>query len=149
MVGTRSVNVIIWALFFVVIFGTGALSGVLAVAFRSIGFVSKLLAEGIEEIDAGQVEAIRAMGGSPLDVVIYGIVPQIKPAFVGVATYRWDINVREATVIGFVGAGGIGVYLDTSINFFQWSNVLTILIAILGIVIISEVVSAYLRKKVS
>lgn len=149
IVGTRSVNVIIWALFFVVIFGTGALSGVLAVAFRSIGFVSKLIAEGIEEIDAGQVEAIRAMGGSPLDVVVYGIVPQIKPAFVGVATYRWDINVREATVIGFVGAGGIGVYLDTAINFFQWSNVLTILIAILGIVIVSEVVSAYLRKKVS
>nr|WP_217255546.1 hypothetical protein [Natronococcus occultus] len=89
------------------------------------------------------------MGGSPLDVVVYGIVPQIKPAFVGVATYRWDINVREATVIGFVGAGGIGVSLDTSINFFQWSNVLPILIAILGIVIVSEVASVYLRKKVS
>ncbi|WP_049922361.1 phosphonate ABC transporter, permease protein PhnE [Halopiger djelfimassiliensis] len=149
IVATRSVNVIIWALFFVVIFGTGAISGVLAVAFRSIGFVSKLIAEGIEEIDPGQVEAIRAMGGSPIDVIVYGIVPQIKPTFVGVATYRWDINVREATVIGFVGAGGIGVKLDTAINFFQWANVLTILIAILVVVIFSEVVSAYLRKKVS
>ncbi len=148
IVGTRSVNVIIWALFFVVIFGTGALAGVLAVAFRSIGFVSKLLAEGIEEIDPGQVEAIRAMGGSAFDVVVYGIVPQVKPVFVGVATYRWDINVREATIIGFVGAGGIGVELITAIEFFNWSGVLTILIAILGIVIVSEVVSAYLRTKV-
>ncbi len=147
IVGTRSVNVIIWALFFIIIFGTGALAGVLAVAFRSIGFVSKLLAEGIEEIDTGQVEAIRAMGGSPFDIMVYGIVPQIKPTFVSVATYRWDINVREATIIGFVGAGGIGASLDASIDFFQWSNVLTILIAMLGIVLVSEGVSAYLRGK--
>ncbi|GAB7021030.1 phosphonate ABC transporter, permease protein PhnE [Halostagnicola bangensis] len=148
IVATRSVNVIIWALLFIIIFGTGALAGVLAVAFRSIGFVSKLLAEGIEEIDPGQVEAIRAMGGSPFDVVVYGIVPQIKPTFVSVGTYRWDINVREATIIGFVGAGGIGASLDASIDFFQWSNVLTILIAMLGIVIASEGVSAYLRAKI-
>lgn len=148
IVGTRSVNVIIWALFFIIIFGTGALAGVLAVAFRSIGFVSKLLAEGIEEIDPAQVEAVRAMGGSPFDVVVYGIVPQVKPTFVSVATYRWDINVREATIIGFVGAGGIGASLDASIDFFQWSNVLTILIAMLGIVLLSEGVSAYLRTKI-
>ncbi|MDJ1433147.1 phosphonate ABC transporter, permease protein PhnE [Halostagnicola sp. A-GB9-2] len=147
IVGTRSVNVIIWALFFIIIFGTGALAGVLAVAFRSIGFVSKLLAEGIEEIDPGQVAAIRAVGGSPFDVVVYGIVPQVKPTFVSVATYRWDINVREATIIGFVGAGGIGASLDASIDFFQWSNVLTILIAMLGVVLVSEGVSAYLRGK--
>ncbi|WP_255171380.1 phosphonate ABC transporter, permease protein PhnE [Natrononativus amylolyticus] len=149
IVATRSVNVIIWALFFVVVFGTGALAGVLAVAFRSIGFVSKLLAEGIEEIDPGQTEAIEAMGGSPMDVVIYGIVPQIKPVFVGVTTYRWDINVREATIIGLVGAGGIGVELSTSVDFLQWGRVSTILLTILGVVIVSEVVSAYLRKKVS
>lgn len=149
IVATRSVNVIIWALFFVVIFGTGALAGVLAVAFRSIGFVSKLLAEGIEEIDPGQTEAIEAMGGSPMDVIIYGIVPQIKPVFVGVTTYRWDINVREATIIGLVGAGGIGVELETSIDFLQWGQVSTILIAILAVVLVSEVVSAYLRKKAS
>lgn len=149
IVATRSVNVIIWALLFVVIFGTGALAGVLAVAFRSIGFVSKLIAEGIEEIDPGQTEAIEAMGGSPMHVAIYGIVPQIKPVFVGVTTYRWDINVREATVIGLVGAGGIGVQLNTSVDFLQWPRVATILLAILGVVLVSEVVSAYLRKKVS
>ena len=145
---SRSVNVIIWALVFVIVFGSGALAGTLAIAVRSIGFCSKLIAESIEEIDPGQVEAITATGANSIEAAIYGIVPQIKPAFIGVATYRWDINVRASTIIGFVGAGGIGVELNTSINFFAWGQVLTILIAILGIVIISEVVSAYLRRKV-
>jgi phosphonate transport system permease protein len=145
---TRSVNVIIWALIFVVLFGSGALAGVFAVAVRSIGFVAKLLAEAIEEIDRGQVEAVRATGAGPVTVLIYAIVPQIKPAFVSVSTYRWDINVRASTIIGFVGAGGIGVALTTSINTFAWDKVLTILIAILGVVIFSEAFSAYVRRKV-
>jgi phosphonate transport system permease protein len=145
---TRSVNVIIWALLFVIIFGSGVLAGVLAIAVRSIGFCSKLIAEAIEEIDPGQVEAMKATGANPIEVAIYGIAPQIKPAFIGVSTYRWDINVRSSTIIGFVGAGGVGVELNTAINFFQWQRVLTILLAILAIVIISEVVSASLRRKV-
>lgn len=146
---SRSINVIIWALIFVIVFGPGALAGTFAIAVRSIGFVSKLLAESIEEIDPGQVEAITATGASGVERVIYGIVPQIKPAFVGVTTYRWDINVRASTIIGFVGAGGIGVELTTSINYFRWANVLTILLAILGVVVFSEVFSAYMRRKVS
>lgn len=146
---SRSINVIIWALIFVIVFGPGALAGTFAIAVRSIGFVSKLLAEAIEEIDPGQVEAITATGASSIERMIYGIVPQIKPTFVGVATYRWDINVRASTIIGFVGAGGIGVELTTSINYFRWANVLTILLAILGIVVFSEVFSAYMRRKVS
>lgn len=146
---SRSINVIIWALIFVIVFGPGALAGTFAIAVRSIGFVSKLLAEAIEEIDPGQVEAITATGASSIERVIYGIVPQIKPTFVGVTTYRWDINVRASTIIGFVGAGGIGVELTTSINYFRWANVLTILLAILGIVVFSEVFSAYMRRKVS
>jgi len=145
---SRSVNVIIWALVFVIIFGSGALAGTLAIAVRSIGFCSKLIAEAIEEIDPGQVEAVKATGANTVESAIYGIAPQIKPAFIGVATYRWDINVRASTIIGFVGAGGIGVELNTSINFFAWQQVLTILLAILGIVIFSEVTSAYLRRKV-
>ena len=107
-----------------------------------------LALQPVQEIDPGQVEAIQATGANSVEAAIYGIVPQIKPAFIGVATYRWDINVRASTIIGFVGAGGIGVELNTSINFFAWGQVLTILIAILGIVIISEVVSAYMRRKV-
>ena len=145
---SRSVNVIIWALVFVIIFGSGALAGTLAIAVRSIGFCSKLISEAIEEIDPGQVEAIKATGANSIEAAIYGIAPQVKPALIGVSTYRWDINVRASTIIGFVGAGGIGVELNTAINFFQWQRVLTILLAILGIVIFSEFVSAYLRRKV-
>ena len=146
---TRSVNVIIWALIFVVLFGPGALAGVLAIAVRSVGFTAKLLGEAIEEIDHGQVEAVSATGASTFLTFVYGIVPQIKPAFISVATFRWDINVRASTIIGFVGAGGIGVALQTNINYFKWDAVLTILIAILGIVLVSEGISAYLRGKVS
>jgi hypothetical protein len=79
----------------------GSLAGVLAVAERSIGFVSKLLAEGIEEIDRGQVEAVMATGATRLQTLLYAIVPQIKPVFAGICIYRWDINMRESTVLGF------------------------------------------------
>lgn len=148
IVTTRSVHVIIWALIFVVIFGTGVLAGILAVAFRSIGFIAKLLAEEIEEIDLNSIEAVQATGASGFDVLVYGIVPQIKPAFVGISTYRWDINVSEATIIGFVGAGGIGVELAARVDFFDWNGVLTILIAILLVIVASEVISAWTRAKV-
>lgn len=148
IVTSRSVHVIVWALIFVVMFGTGTLAGILAVSFRSIGFLAKLLSEELEEIDPTAVEGVRATGANGFEVFLYGVVPQVKPAFIGVATYRWDINVREATIIGFVGAGGIGQALLTQVNFFAWNAVLTILIAILGIVIVSELVSAYLRAKV-
>ena len=87
---SRSVNVIIWALVFVIVLGSGALAGTLAIAVRSIGFCSKLVAEAIEEIDPGQVEAITATGANSIKVAICGIVAQINPAFIGVATYRWS-----------------------------------------------------------
>lgn len=146
---SRSVNVIIWALIFVVAFGPGALAGVLAVGVRSIGFIAKLLAEAIEEINPNQVEAVTATGATGMQRLIFGVLPQVKPALVGILTYRWDINVRAATILGFVGAGGIGAQLTRQINTFNWDAVLTILIAILIVVIFSEVISAYLRQKVS
>nr|WP_241430597.1 phosphonate ABC transporter, permease protein PhnE [Natronorubrum sulfidifaciens] len=145
---TRSVNVIIWVLVLVLLLGPGALAGVVAIGIRSVGFIGKLLAEAIEEIDMTQVEAMTATGASRLETAVYAIVPQVKPAFIGIATYRWDSNVRASTVIGFVGGGGIGSLLMSQINQFQWANAMTILIAILGIVLFSEVVSAYARKKV-
>lgn len=145
---TRSVSVIIWALLFVVIFGPGPLAGVVAIAVRSIGFIGKLLAEAIEEIQPRQPEAIRATGGNAVDVMVYGIVPQITPAFVGITTHRWDINVRSSTVLGFVGAGGIGTELFAVLDFFRWDAALTILIAILVVVLVSEGISAVIRGKI-
>ncbi len=148
IVASRSVHVIIWAIVFVIVFGTGTLAGILAVAFRSVGFLAKLISEEIEEIDRTAVEAMDATGASGLKTMIFGVVPQVKPAFIGISVYRWDINVREATIIGFVGAGGIGMELQTRINFFDWNGVLTILLAILVVVIFSELLSAWIRGKV-
>ena len=142
---TRSVHVIIWAMLFVVMVGPGAFAGMIAIAVRSVGFVGKLLGEEIEEIEFDQVEAVRATGASSIQVLLYSVIPQIKPALVGIGVYRWDINVRSATILGAVGAGGIGVQLFNAVDAFQWSAVLMILIAILGIVLISETLSARAR----
>ena len=109
LVASRSVNTVIWGLVFVAIFGPGALAGVAAVAARSVGFLAKLIAEAIEEADAGQVEAIRATGAGTAQVYLIGILPQVIPVVLGTTVYRWDINIRESSVLGFVGAGGIGL----------------------------------------
>jgi phosphonate transport system permease protein len=147
LVGSRSINTVIWGLLFVAIFGPGPVAGICAVAARSIGFVAKIVAEAIEEVDAGQIEAVEATGARTLQVYGVAILPQVLPVLIGTAIYRWDINVRESSVLGFVGAGGIGLYLYASINQFAWSQVLVILIAILVIVILSEFVSAYVRAR--
>jgi phosphonate transport system permease protein len=142
---SRSVNTIIWALFFVVVFGSGPLAGAVAIAFRSVGFLGKLLGEEIEEIDFGQVEAVRASGASAVQILLYGVLPQVKPALVGLSIYRWDINIRDSTVLGFVGAGGIGVQLFRAVNAFAWQSVAMVLLVILGVVVVTESLSAYTR----
>ena len=149
MVVTRSVDTLIWALIFIIVVGPGSLAGVLAVAVRSIGFVSKLFAEGIEEIDAGQVEAIAATGASRGQTLLYAIVPQVRPVFTGVCIYRWDINVRESTVLGIVGAGGLGFALNEAILGLEWSRVGLILVVVLVVVVLSEAFSAFARRRVT
>lgn len=148
LVLSRSINTVIWGLVFVAIFGPGPVAGICAVAARSIGFIAKLVAEAIEEVDAGQIEAVESTGASTLQVYGVAILPQILPVLIGTSIYRWDINVRESSVLGFVGAGGIGLLLYASINQFAWSQAIVILIAILGIVIISEALSAYVRSRI-
>ncbi|MBK1874444.1 MULTISPECIES: phosphonate ABC transporter, permease protein PhnE [unclassified Marinobacter] len=148
LVSSRSVNTIIWALLFVAIFGPGVLAGILAVMFRSVGFIGKLMGEAIEEIDRRPVEAMEATGASKMKVVLYAIVPQVMPAFFAIIILRWDINIRESTVLGLVGAGGIGVLLQGSIDMFAWQTVATILLAIVVLVILGEALTSVLRKKV-
>jgi phosphonate transport system permease protein len=145
IVSTRSINSLIWALLLIAIIGPGVFAGVIAIAIRSIGFCAKLLYEAIEEIDQTQVEAITATGASRWQVMAYGIVPQILPAFAGIAVFRWDINIRESTVLGLVGAGGIGLQLSSSLNVLAWPQVSLILLVILAAVVISEWVSAKVR----
>jgi phosphonate transport system permease protein len=139
IVSSRSINSLLWALMLVTIIGPGVLAGVLAIGFRSIGFCAKLLYEAIEEIDVSQVEAVTATGASG---------PQILPVFVGISLFRWDINIRESTVLGLVGAGGIGLQLSASINTVAWTQVSMILLVILSTVIVSEWVSAKVRHAI-
>lgn len=145
IVSTRSINSLIWALLLIAIIGPGVFAGIIAIAIRSIGFCAKLLYEAIEEIDQTQVEAITATGASRWQIMAYGIVPQILPAFAGIAVFRWDINIRESTVLGLVGAGGIGLQLQSSLNVLAWPQVSLILLVILAAVVISEWVSAKVR----
>ena len=111
--------------------------------------MGKLVAEAIEEIDEGTVEAIEATGASRLQVLWYGILPQVLPVIYGTTVYRWDINIRESTVLGFVGAGGIGILLYSSINQFLWQEVAVTLMVVFGVVLVSEYVSATVRQRVT
>ncbi len=149
LVASRSVNTVVWGLLFVAIFGPGPLAGIWAITFRSIGFMGKLIAEAIEEIDEGTVEAIEATGASRLQVLWIGILPQVLPVIYGTTVYRWDINIRESTVLGFVGAGGIGILLYSSINQFLWQEVTVIMMSVFGVVLFSEFVSATVRQRIS
>jgi len=148
LVASRSVNSLVWALLFVAVFGPGPLAGMLAIAFRSIGFVGKLIGEAIEETAPGPIEALAAAGGTKSAQIWYGYWPQIKPAFWSIVLLRWDINVRESAVLGLVGAGGIGMVFDTALNLFQWDRVATVLVAIFAVVVIAEVVVTQVRKRV-
>jgi phosphonate transport system permease protein len=148
IVASRSINALIWALLLVAIIGPGLLAGIIAIALRSIGFIGKLLYEAIEETDARQIEAITATGASGAQVLSYGIVPQVLPAFWGITVFRWDINIRESAILGLVGAGGIGLKLEASLNTLAWSQISVILLLILGTVVVSEWVSSKVRHAI-
>lgn len=149
IVTSRSVNELVWGLVFVVFFGPGVVAGVAALTMRSLGFMAKLVSESIEEINHGQVEAIRATGANGAKVFIYGVLPQVMPIIIGTSIFRWDINIRQSSVIGLVGAGGIGILLTSSMNLFRWQNVSMILISIFVVVLAGEYISATIRKKLT
>lgn len=146
LVASRSVNSIIWALMLVVLIGPGILAGILAIAFRSVGFVGKLVYEAIEEAPELPVTAMETTGAGRAQTLAFGLVPQVLPTMAGVSVYRWEINIREATILGLVGAGGIGMALQASIDSLAWSRVSVILLVILGTVVVAEWVSARVRK---
>ena len=148
IVASRSINSLIWAMLLVTVVGPGVLAGIVAIALRSIGFVGKLLYEAIEEIDHVQVEAIQATGAGRLQIINYAVVPQILPAVVSTVVFRWDINIRESTVLGIVGAGGIGLPLAASVDTLAWPQVSLIFCVILLTVFVSEWVSGKVRQAV-
>ncbi len=148
LVASRSVNSLVWALLFVAIFGPGPIAGVLAIGFRSIGFVGKLLAEALEEARPGTIEALKSTGAPPMTLLSKGYWPQIEPSFWSVALFRWDINIRESAVLGLVGGGGIGVALDSALNNLYWDQVGLVLFVIFVVVILTEMFTSFVRGKI-
>ena len=144
----RSLQEIIVAIFLVAMFGFGPFAGFLTLVFATIGFLAKLLAEDIEEIDETQAEAIRATGASWWQLVNYAVQPQVMPRLIGLSLYRFDINFRESAVIGIVGAGGIGATLNTAIDRYEYDSAGGILLIIIGIVMLAEYGSGFIRKRI-
>ena len=134
------------AILFVQAVGFGALAGILALVVSTIGFVSKLFAEVVEEISAKQVEAVRATGASFFAVLIFGVFPQVMARFVGLTVYQFDSNLRNSTMVGIVGGGGIGAPLFTAYQRFDYDVVLTILLIIIGLIMIAEFISLRIRR---
>ena len=144
---SRSIHEIVWALFFVAVLGLGALPGIFAIAVRSVGFIAKMSAEAIEDIKPGPIEAIRATGANRLQVLLYAILPQVIPQVIGVILFEWEINIRRSAILGLVGAGGLGLVFFRQMNTYNYHGVTTVILAILGIIIIGEIVSHFTRKR--
>ncbi|PRY95665.1 phosphonate transport system permease protein [Hasllibacter halocynthiae] len=145
----RSFHPVIVAIVFVKAVGFGPFAGVLTLVVYSIGFVAKMLAERIEEIDFGQVEAMRAAGAPFLPTMFYAIVPQIMPRQIGLAIYQLDSNLRASAVVGIVGAGGIGATLANAFGRYDYDFALAITIVIVGAILVSEGVSGQIRKRLA
>ncbi|CAN5758653.1 phosphonate ABC transporter, permease protein PhnE [soil metagenome] len=145
----RSFHPVIVAIIFVKAVGFGALAGILTLIVYSLGFVGKLLAEAIEEVDYGQIEAIRASGAGYFKVLVYAVFPQILPRQVGLSIYQLDSNLRASAVVGVVGAGGIGGTLMNAFRRFDYDFALAILMVLIAIILVSEGISGRIRRGLS
>lgn len=145
---TRAFHSLIVGIVFVTAVGTGVFAGILTFMFSTIGYWAKLMAEDIEDIAGRKLDSVRAVGATPLQILIYAVVPQVMPRAVGLTIYRWDSNIRGSVIIGIVGAGGIGLTLLNSYRRYEYDVTLAILLIIIVIVLVGEVVSAYIRARV-
>ena len=145
---TRSINELILALIFVSAVGLGPFPGVLALALHGIGMVGKFFAESIEEIDEGPLEALRATGAGPLQVVAFGVLPQVITAWIATVLYRFEVNLRQATVLGMVGAGGLGFELVNSLKLFKYQETATCIVVVTLMVVVADTLSSRLRQMI-
>ncbi|MEM6622312.1 MAG: phosphonate ABC transporter, permease protein PhnE [Pseudomonadota bacterium] len=148
MDAARAINELVFALIFVAAVGLGPLAGVLALAIHTTGTLAKLFSEAVEAIDPRPVEGIRATGASRLQEIVYGVVPQVLPLWISFSLYRFEANVRSATVLGIVGAGGIGMSLSEALRGFDYASGAAILLIILVTVSIFDIFGSLLRKVV-
>ncbi|MEM5317927.1 phosphonate ABC transporter, permease protein PhnE [Paraburkholderia sp. JHI869] len=144
----RAINEMVFAMLFIVAVGLGPFAGVLALWVHTTGVLAKLFAEAVEAIDPRPVEGVRATGASPLDEIIYGVLPQVMPLWISYALYRFESNVRSAMVVGMVGAGGIGVVLYEEIRSFDYQQTSAVLIMVIVVVTAIDLISARLRARV-
>ena len=144
----RGINEIILALIFVAAVGLGPFAGVLALTVHGAGMLGKFFAEAIEELDQGPIEAMESAGCSTPRIILFAILPQVLPAWLGVALYRLEANIRVSTVLGMVGAGGIGFELMTTMKLFEYENTAACVLVILALVFAADLISARLRKLV-
>ncbi|KAF0813874.1 Phosphate-import permease protein PhnE [Andreprevotia sp. IGB-42] len=142
----RAINEMVFAMLFIVAVGLGPFAGVLALWIHTTGILAKLFSEAVEAIDPRPVEGIRSTGASPLEEVIYGVIPQVLPLWISYSLYRFESNVRSASVVGMVGAGGIGVILYEIIRGFQYAETCAVMIMIVITVSLIDLVSAQIRK---
>ena len=145
----RSVHEMIWTILLVALLGFGMLPGALALTLFCIGFTGKLFSEAIEAVEPGQVEAIRASGANLMQVFVFAVLPQVRVAWTGITIYTWDVVFRAATVVGFFGAGGMGWYLRESVQRVASKDVAAILLSIIAVVVVSELLSAWLRNRIA
>jgi phosphonate transport system permease protein len=146
MDATRAINEMVFAMLFVVAVGLGPFAGVLALWIHTTGVLAKLFSEAVEAIDPQPVEGIRSTGASALHEIIYGVIPQVMPLWISFTLYRFESNVRSASVVGMVGAGGIGVVLWEIIRGFQYAETCAVMVIIVLTVSMIDLVSARIRK---
>ena len=146
MDAARAINEMVFAMLFIVAVGLGPFAGVLALFVHTTGVLAKLFSEAVEAIDPQPVEGIRATGANALEEIVYGIIPQVLPLWISYSLYRFESNVRSASVVGMVGAGGIGVILWEIIRGFQYAETCAVMIIIIVTVTVIDVVSARIRK---
>ncbi len=149
IMASRSVHEMIWTIVLVAIVGFGMLPGTLAMTLFCIGFGGKLMTEAVESVRKGPIEAIRATGAGPLQTFVYAVLPQVRVAWAGIAIYTWDVVFRASTVVGFFGAGGMGHYLRESVQKVASREVTAIILTIVAIVIVAELLSAWLRARIA
>ena len=142
----RSLHPVVLGVLFVKAVGFGAVAGVLTLLIYTIGFVGKLIAEAVEEIKYGQIEAIRSTGAGYFTILIYAVFPQIMPRLIGLTMYQLDINLRASAVIGLVGAGGIGSTLNSAFGRYDYGTASAILIVMIGLILVAETISGKLRR---
>jgi phosphonate ABC transporter permease subunit PhnE len=143
----RAVDTLVYALFFVAAVGLGPFPGVLAVVVYTVTVLAKLYSEAIEAIEPGPVEAVRATGATLLQVLRWGVLPQLVPQFLSFTLYRFETNIRAAAVLGFVGAGGIGFYIQTYLRLLNYPAAATVLLVLIGLVMIVDFTSSRLRAR--